>query len=66
MGRETHGKVEQLKGRVREAAGIVTGNRTLEKEGSRQRAAGSLEETVGKARRKVADGLASVASAIKK
>jgi uncharacterized protein YjbJ (UPF0337 family) len=66
MGRETHGKVEQIKGRAKEAAGILTGNRELENEGAKQRAAGSVEEGIGKARRQVGDALASVAKAIKK
>jgi uncharacterized protein YjbJ (UPF0337 family) len=47
--------VRKLKGRVKEVAGIMTGNRKLEREGSRQRAGGAVQESVGKARRKVVE-----------
>jgi uncharacterized protein YjbJ (UPF0337 family) len=63
---ETRGKTEQVKGRVKEAVGIVTGNRELEQEGSRQRASGAVQESVGKARRKVGEFVEAVADAIKK
>lgn len=63
---ETHGKVEKLKGRVKEAAGIITGNSVLEREGSRQRAGGAVQESLGKARRKVGELVDGVAKAIKK
>jgi uncharacterized protein YjbJ (UPF0337 family) len=66
MGREAHGKREKLKGRVKEAAGIVTGDRTLERKGARQRAGGAVEEGVGKARRKVGEFVAGAAKAIEK
>lgn len=64
--RESRAKVKQLKGRVKQAAGIVTGNSALEREGSRQRAGGAVEETLGKARRKVGEFVGGVARAIKK
>lgn len=63
---ETGGKVTKLKGRAKEAAGIVTGNRELEKEGSRQRTKGAVQESVGKARRKVSETLEGVADSIQK
>ena len=66
MKRETHGRLEQVKGRAKEAAGILTSNETLEKEGARQRATGALEETVGTARRKLGSAVARVAAAIRK
>lgn len=62
---ETHGKVENLKGRVKEAAGIITGDQALEQEGSQQRAEGAIENNVGKARRKVGDFVEGVGKAIK-
>ncbi len=58
--------MKKLKGRVKEAAGIITGNRKLEREGSRQRAEGAVQESVGKARRKVGEFVDGVAKAIKK
>lgn len=62
---EARGKVRKLKGRVKEAFGIVTGDGPLEREGSRQRAAGSVEESIGKARRKAGEFVDRVAKAIK-
>jgi uncharacterized protein YjbJ (UPF0337 family) len=59
------GRVRKLKGRVKEAAGIVPGDGTLEREGSRQRAGGALEETLGRARRKAGELVDGVARAIK-
>lgn len=52
---EARGQMNKLKGRVKEAAGIITGDRNLEKEGAQQRARGAVQETVGKARRKVGE-----------
>lgn len=63
---ETRGKVDNVKGRVKEAAGIITGNRELEKEGSEQRVSGAVHESVGKARRKVGEFVEDVADAIRK
>jgi len=63
---ETRGKVKRLQGRVKEAAGIMAGDRKLEREGARQRAAGAVDESLGKARRKVGDLVDGVAKAIKK
>ena len=63
---ETRGKVKKLKGRAKEVAGIITGNRNLEKAGARQRTEGAVEETLGKARGKVGNFLAGVTKAIKK
>jgi uncharacterized protein YjbJ (UPF0337 family) len=63
---EARGKVKKLQGRVKEAAGIITGNRKLEQEGARQRAGGAVQESLGKARRKVGELVDGVAKAIKK
>jgi len=63
---ETRGKVEKLKGRAKQATGTLTGNRKLEREGSRQRSKGAAQESVGKARRKVGEFVDGVAKAIKK
>jgi len=62
---EARGKARKLTGRIKEAAGIVTGNSALEREGARQRAAGATEETLGRARRRVAEVVDRVAKAIK-
>lgn len=63
---ETHGHEKNLKGRAKEAAGIITGDRKLEREGARQRVGGAVEENLGKARRKVGEAVDEVAKAIKK
>ena len=52
---EARGQMNKLKGRVKEAAGIITGDRKLEKEGAQQRVKGAVQETVGKAQRKVGE-----------
>jgi uncharacterized protein YjbJ (UPF0337 family) len=62
---ETRGKVKQVKGRSKEIVGIITGNDKLEREGAKQRAAGSAQENIGKARRKVGELVDDVAKAIK-
>ena len=66
MQRATHGKLEKAKGRAKEVAGILTGNEKLEQEGARQRVAGTVEETVGTARRRLGRAVARVAAAIEK
>jgi len=63
---EARGKGDKLKGRVKEATGIITGDAELERKGSRQRTKGAVEETLGKARRKVGEFVAGAAKAIKK
>lgn len=63
---EIRGKVKNLTGRVKEAAGIITGNPELENEGAAQRVDGALDEGVGKARRKVGELLDDVADTLKK
>lgn len=49
---EERGKLNKVTGRVKEAAGIITGDTKLEREGLRQRAKGTVQELVGKSRRK--------------
>jgi uncharacterized protein YjbJ (UPF0337 family) len=63
---EKRGKVNQLKGRAKEAAGIATSDKALEREGSRQRTKGAVQESLGKARRKVGEFVDGVAETIKK
>jgi len=63
---ETRGKVKQVAGRAKEAAGILTGSKTLENEGKQQRVEGVLQENLGKARRKVGELADDLAKAIKK
>jgi uncharacterized protein YjbJ (UPF0337 family) len=44
---KAQGLFENLKGKIKEAAGIVTGNRELEAKGKGQRLAGKVQEKVG-------------------
>ena len=63
---EVRGKARQLKGRVKEAAGVVTGNRHLENEGAAERTGGEIEAGLGKARRKVGTALAELGKTFKR
>jgi uncharacterized protein YjbJ (UPF0337 family) len=44
----TSGKTDQIKGRVKEATGVLTGDKQLEREGKLDRAAGNLKDKAGK------------------
>jgi len=50
---EVKGKLENLKGRVKEAAGTVTGDKKLEAEGAVDRVKGAAREKVGEIERKI-------------
>jgi uncharacterized protein YjbJ (UPF0337 family) len=63
---EASGKVKNLKGRVKEAVGVISGDRKLENEGSAERVEGAVQENLGKARRKVGEVLTGLAKTIDK
>jgi uncharacterized protein YjbJ (UPF0337 family) len=44
---KTKGMAENLKGRAKEAAGALTGNKKMEAEGAAQRAKGAAQKKVG-------------------
>jgi uncharacterized protein YjbJ (UPF0337 family) len=44
------GAMENLKGRAKEAAGTVTGNKKMEAEGAAERVKGAAREKLGKAK----------------
>ncbi|MGZ6854974.1 MAG: CsbD family protein [Mycobacteriaceae bacterium] len=48
-------KSDQVKGKVKEAVGSLTGDKDLESEGKADRRAGEAKEKVGKAKDKVED-----------
>jgi uncharacterized protein YjbJ (UPF0337 family) len=52
---ETDGKVDQAKGRLKEAAGDLSGDQSLKDEGRVDRASGSIKEKVGSAADEVKD-----------
>jgi uncharacterized protein YjbJ (UPF0337 family) len=62
---EIDGKVDRLKGNVKEAVGNATNDESLRDEGIADQAVGNVEEGFGKARRKVGDALHGVAHKIK-
>jgi uncharacterized protein YjbJ (UPF0337 family) len=63
---EARGKGKKILGRGKEIVGIVTGDTVLEREGDQQQAEGAVQESLGKARRKVGEFVGEVAKAIKK
>ena len=62
---ELNGKVDRLKGNIKETVGNATDDESLRDEGIADQAAGNVEEGFGKARRKVGDALHDVAHKIK-
>lgn len=63
---EIEGKKENLKGRIKEAAGTLSGDRDLENEGADERASGALQEGLGRARRKVGEALEDLGKDVKR
>ena len=51
------GDADKAKGRVKEAAGDITGDQSLKNEGKVDRASGSVKDKVGDAADKVKDAL---------
>jgi uncharacterized protein YjbJ (UPF0337 family) len=62
---ELNGKVDRLKGKIKEGVGNATNDEDLRGEGIADQAAGQVQEGFGKARRKVGDALHDVAHKIK-
>jgi uncharacterized protein YjbJ (UPF0337 family) len=48
---QAKGKFENLKGKVKEVAGIITGQRKLEAEGKDQKLAGKAREKLGQVKK---------------
>ena len=63
---ELQGKKENVKGRVKEAVGALTGNKDLESRGASQRAQGAAQEQVGKASRKVGEAIENLGRKLKR
>jgi uncharacterized protein YjbJ (UPF0337 family) len=53
----TSGKTDELKGRVKEAAGALTGDKKLKQEGKTDQAVGKVKQTVEKLVDKVKDAI---------
>lgn len=54
------GKMDKAKGRLKQAAGDLTGNDELEREGERDEAAGKIKETAEKVEDSVEDAVDSL------
>ena len=55
--REIKGKVDNIKGRVKEAIGALSGHKETQVEGTVERAAGAANEKIGEVERKVGNAL---------
>lgn len=62
---KTEGKLDEGKGRIKEAAGSLTGDDSLKNEGKVDRAAGETKQKVGEAADKVGDAVGKVADKVK-
>ncbi len=60
------GKIDVAKGRIKEAAGALTGNDALREEGRTDQAVGEVKEAVEKATDKVKDTVKKTKDAVKK
>jgi uncharacterized protein YjbJ (UPF0337 family) len=54
---EVKGKAKQVKGTAKEKLGKLTGSRDLQDEGAQDRAAGKIQEGIGKTRRRVGEAV---------
>ena len=63
---EFDGKVDQVKGRIKQGAGDLTDNDQLRDEGMADEASGDVQEGFGKARRKVGDAINDVGDKLKR
>ena len=63
---ELDGKVEQLKGKMKQGAGDLTDNDRLRDEGVADEAAGDAQEGFGRGRRKVGEAIEDIGDRIKR
>jgi uncharacterized protein YjbJ (UPF0337 family) len=63
---ELDGKAEQIKGKVKQAAGDLTDDDRLRDEGVADEAAGDVQEGFGRARRKVGEAIEDLGEEIKR
>ena len=57
---EVRGKVDQIKGRAKEAVGDLKNDEQLREEGQADQGAGAVEETFGKGRRKIGNAIKDI------
>ena len=63
---EIRGRINKTKGTVKERIGHVVGNRRMENDGAAVRREGGVQETLGKARRKVGDAVKDLGNIVRK
>ena len=63
---EAQGKTDQLKGKVKQAAGDLTDDDRLHDEGVADEAAGKVQEGFGRGRRKVGEALEDLGDTLKR
>jgi uncharacterized protein YjbJ (UPF0337 family) len=63
---EREGKAQNLKGRLKEAAGVVTNDPELEEEGRDERSVGQAREDLAAARRKVGEAIEELGEKLKR
>jgi len=63
---ELDGKVDQVKGKVKQATGDLTDNERLHDEGVADEAAGNVQEGFGRGRRKVGEAIEDLGEKLKK
>lgn len=63
---EMDGKVEALKGKVKQAVGDLTDNERLKNEGVADEAAGDTQDAIGRGRRKAGEFIEDIGENIKK
>ena len=63
---ERDGKIDQAKGRVKQAVGDLTGNEKLKAEGQVDEAGGKAEEAVGQIKREAGTAIENVGKAVKR
>ncbi len=63
---ELEGKTEQLKGKIKQGVGDLTDNERLHDEGVADEAAGDVQDTLGRARRKVGEAVNDLGDKIKR
>ena len=51
---QSHGAAKNIKGRIKEAAGVLTGNKAEEAEGAADRAKGAVQKAVGDVKHNIA------------
>jgi uncharacterized protein YjbJ (UPF0337 family) len=63
---ELEGKGDQLKGKVKQGVGDLTDDERLHDEGVADEASGDVQETAGRARRKVGEAIEDLGDKIKR